>query len=74
VKISDTPFDQRSLIHQEAWFPGGTRIPKNPIILKKEKIFQNSKTQKPEEICKNWRYALQPEVSNQSVSVFSTMF
>ena len=22
AKISDTPFDQRSLIHREAWFPG----------------------------------------------------
>ena len=36
-KISDTPFDQRSLIHREAWFPGGPRIPKNPIFLKNGK-------------------------------------
>ena len=34
AKICDTPFDQRSLIHREAWFPGGLRIPKNPIFLK----------------------------------------
>ena len=37
AKISDTPFDQRSLIHLEAWFPGGPRIPKNPIFLKNGK-------------------------------------
>ena len=37
VKISDTPFDQRSLIHREAWFLGGPRIPKNPIFLKNGK-------------------------------------
>ena len=43
AKISDTPFDQRSLIHREAWFPGGPRIPQNPIFLKKEKT---PKTQK----------------------------
>ena len=30
AKISDTSFDQRFLIHQEAWFPGGPRIPKIP--------------------------------------------
>ena len=36
-KISDTPFDQRSLIHREAWFPGGPRIPKNPMFLKNGK-------------------------------------
>ena len=47
VKISDTPFDQRSLIHREAWFPGGPRIPQNLIILKKEKIIQNPTTQDP---------------------------
>ena len=44
AKISDTPFDQRSLIHREAWFPGGPRIPKNLIFLKNEK--KSSKTQK----------------------------
>ena len=44
AKISDTPFDQRSLIHREAWFPGGPRIPKNPISLATEKIIQNAKT------------------------------
>ena len=47
AKISDTPFDQRSLIHWEAWFPGGTRISKNPIFLKNGKNHpkrKNSKT------------------------------
>ena len=43
AKMSDTPFNQRSLIHQEAWFPGGPRIPKNPIFFKRKK---SSKTQK----------------------------
>ena len=28
AKISNTPFDQRSLIHRKALFPGGPRIPK----------------------------------------------
>ena len=36
-KISDSPLDQRSLIHREAWFPGGPKIPKNPIFLKNGK-------------------------------------
>ena len=47
AKISDTPFDQRSLIHREAWFPGGPRIPQNLIILKNGKNHlkrKNSKT------------------------------
>ena len=38
------PFDQRSLIHREAWFPDGPRIPKNPNCLKNGK--KSSKTQK----------------------------
>ena len=48
--ISDTPFDQRSLIHGEAWFPPcfvGPRIPQNPIFLKNKKNQpkrKNSKT------------------------------
>ena len=41
AKISDTPFDQRSLIHREARFPGGPRIPKNRKNHPKSK---NSKT------------------------------
>ena len=49
-QISDMPFDQRSLIHRKAWFPGGPRIPQNPIFLKTEKITKNSKTQKSLEI------------------------
>ena len=47
AKTSDTPFDQRSLIHRKAWFPGGPRIPKNPIFLKNGKNHpkrKNSKT------------------------------
>ena len=47
AKISDTPFDQRSLIHREAWFLGGPRIPKNPIFLINRKNHpkrRNSKT------------------------------
>ena len=71
AKISDTPFDQRYLIHREAWFPGGPRIPKNPIVLKKGKIIQNTKTQKRLEICQNQQYALRPEVSNPWGSMVS---
>ena len=37
AKISDLPFDQRSLIHREACFPDGPRIPKNPNNLKNRK-------------------------------------
>ena len=44
AKIRDLPFDQRSLIHREAWFPGEPRIPKNPIFFDKRK--KSSKTQK----------------------------
>ena len=44
AKISDTLFDQRSLIHREAWFPGGPRIPQNPIFFEKRK--KSSKTRK----------------------------
>ena len=44
AKICDTLFDQRSLIHREAWFPGGQRLPKNPIFWKNGK--NSSKTQK----------------------------
>ena len=50
-KIIDTPFDQRSLIHQEAWFLGGPRIPKNPSFLKNGKNHPKRKTQKRLEIC-----------------------
>ena len=32
AKISDTPFNQRSLIHRKAWFPGGPRTPKNQVF------------------------------------------
>ena len=71
AKISDTPFAQRSLIHREAWFPGGPRIPKNPIFLKNRNVHQNAKTQNCLEICQNQRYALRPEVSNPSGSVVS---
>ena len=49
AKISNTPFDQRSLIHWKAWFPGRPRIPQNPNCLKNGKNYQkrkNSKTSK----------------------------
>ena len=49
AKTSDMPFDQRSLIHREAWFPPGfvgQRIPQNPIYLKKKKQKTSSKTEK----------------------------
>ena len=71
---NNTPFDQRSLIHWEAWFPPcfvGPRISKNLIFLKNRKNHQKRKTQKRLEICQNQRYALWPEVSNPSGSVVS---
>ena len=74
AKISDIPFDQRSLIHREAWFSGGPRIPKNQIFLKNGKNHLNAKTLKRLGICQNQQYALLPEVSNPSGSVVSTMF
>ena len=43
AKINNMPFDQRSLIHQETWFPGGPRRPKNPFFLKNGKITKNKK-------------------------------
>ena len=46
AKIRHTPFNQRSLIHCEAWFPGGPRIPKNPIFLKNGKNHQKLKNSK----------------------------
>ena len=73
-KISDMPFDQRSLIHWEAWFPPcfvGQRIPQNPFFFLQTKIIQNAKTQKCLEIGQNQRYALRPEVSNPLGSVVS---
>ena len=48
-QICDTLFDQRSVIHREAWFPGGPRTPKNPIFLRNGKNHpkrKNSKTSK----------------------------
>ena len=44
AKISDMPFDQRSLVHREACLPGGPRIPQNPNCLKNRK--KSSKMQK----------------------------
>jgi hypothetical protein len=40
------PFDQRSLIHREARFPGGPRIPKNRIFLKNGKNHPKRKNSK----------------------------
>ena len=34
------------LIHREAWFPGGPRIPKNPIFLKNAKNHPKRKNTK----------------------------
>ena len=55
AKISDTPFDQRSLIHQEAKFPGQPKITKKPDFLeKRKKSFQTQKLkniQKYAKIC-----------------------
>ena len=53
AKISDTPFDQRSLIHLEAWFPGGPRIPKNHFFLKNgRKPFKTQKLQNVQKYAK----------------------
>ena len=35
-----------SLIHREAWFPGGPRIPKNPNCLKKRQNHPKRKKSK----------------------------
>ena len=44
AKISDTPFDQKPLIHREEWFPGEPGIPKKKIFFFfTEKIIQNAK-------------------------------
>ena len=48
-KNSDMPFDQRSLIHWEAWFPPcfiGQRIPQNLFFLKNRKNYPKRKTSK----------------------------
>ena len=48
-KISDTPFNQRSLIHRKAWFPPcfvGQRIPQNSIFLKNGKNHPKCKNSK----------------------------
>ena len=62
-------FDQRSLIHREAWFPPCfvvLRIPKNPNFVKNEKNHP-----KRLEIFQNYRYALRPEVSYPQGSTVS---
>ena len=70
-KISNTPFDQRSLIHREVWFPDGPRIPQNLNYLKnRKKIIQNAKTQKRLKICQNLRYALRPEAKSDKKLFF----
>ena len=45
-QISDTPFDQRSLIHREVWFLGGPKLPKNQIFLKNGKNHPKRKNSK----------------------------
>ena len=48
TKISNTPFNQRSLIHRKVWFPGEPRIPQNRNC---SKIWK--KLSKSLEICQN---------------------
>ena len=43
AKICNIPINQRSLIHWEAWFPGGLRIPQNLNCLKNRKKTSKSK-------------------------------
>ena len=67
-KISNTPFDQRSLIHRKAWFPPcfvGQRIPQNPIFLKNRKNHRKRKNSKTS------RNMPKLAVSNPSGSVLS---
>ena len=53
AKISNTPFDQRSLICREVWVPGGSRIPKNPNCLKNGKFHLRRKNSKVQKYAKN---------------------
>ena len=53
---------------------GGPKIPPNPIFLKNAKNHPKRKNSKSLEICQNQQYSLQPEISNPSGSVVSTMF
>ena len=62
AKISDTPFDQRSLIHREAWFPGGPRILKNPIFWKNGKNHPKRKNAKISDTPFNQRSLILQEV------------
>ena len=68
------PFDQRSLIHREAWFPGGPRIPKNQMFLKNGKNHPKRKNSKTSRDMPKLVIHPLPEVSNPSGSVVSTMF
>ena len=48
------PFGQRSLIHLEVWFLGGRKnTKKNDFFWIKEKINQDTKTQKRLKICQS---------------------
>ena len=53
AKISDTPFNQRSLIHREVWLPGGPRIPKNPVFFKSGKNHQKRENSKMYRVWQN---------------------
>ena len=58
TNISNIPFDQRSLIHQEAWFPPcfvGPRIPQNLFFLKNGK--KSTKTQKFKNLQKHAKFS-----------------
>ena len=67
-------FDQRSLIHREAWFPGGPSIPKHPIFLKNGKNYQKRKNSKKSRYANISDTPFGIQVSNPSGSVVSTMF
>ena len=72
AKISDTSFDQRSLIRREAWFLGGPRISKNQIFLKNGINHQKRKTSKTSRDMP--KLAIHPSTRGLSGRVVSTMF
>ena len=61
-------------MHREAWFPGESRIPKNPIFLKNGNNHPKRKNSKMSRDMLKLAIYLRPEVSNPSGSVVSNMF
>ena len=56
ARTSNTPFDQRSLVYREAWFPSGPRITQNLNCLingKNQPKRKNSKHAKHAKTCQN---------------------